>query len=134
MQTKNKLELLLVDDDEVLLMILHRMFLKADPSLDIKRFESGDRALQYLSENPNGDNRFMLVDINLKDMTGWDFLSVIEETNDPSKIILITSSVDSTNHGLASRHPNVIHFFEKSITFSIIKEILETIEEKIEKE
>lgn len=134
MLTKNNLELLLVDDDEVLLMILQRMFLKADPSLNIKLFESGERALQFLSENPHEENRFMLVDINLKDMTGWDFLSVIEETKDPSKIILITSSVDSNNHGLASRHPNVVRFFEKPITFSIIKEILETIKEKIEKE
>ncbi|WP_297335007.1 response regulator [Algoriphagus sp.] len=133
MQTKNKLELLLVDDDEVLLMILHRMFLKADPSLDIKEFKSGEQALQYLGENPKSENRFLLVDINLKDMTGWDFLSVIEKTKDPSKIILITSSVDSTNHGLATRYPNVIKFFEKPITFSIIQVMLKSIQEKIEK-
>lgn len=134
MLTKNNLELLLVDDDEVLLMILQQMFLKADPSLDIKLFESGEHALQYLSENPNNKNRFMLVDINLKDMTAWDFMSVIEETKDPSKIILITSSVDSNNHSLASRHPNVVRFFEKPITFAITKEILGFIKEKIEKE
>ena len=133
MLTKNNIELILVDDDEVLLMILERMFIKAAPNLTIRGFESGQNALSYLAKYPRKEDRFLLVDINLKDMTGWDFLSVIEETEDPSKIIMITSSVDSNNENMAKRHPNVINFFEKPITYSIVQEILQNIEEKVEK-
>lgn len=70
-----------------------------------------------------------MLDINLKDMSGWDFLAELEARNDQySKVIIITSSVSKNNEVLAKEHPSVIAFFEKPITFDIINRIESLIE------
>ncbi len=117
-------ELLVVDDDEILLVILGKMIAKVNPEINVVTFSKGRDALDFLQNKTENKIRFLLVDINLRDMDGWDFLSELEARQDGfSKVILITSSVSSHNPITAARYPNVIGFFEKPITFEIIKKI-----------
>ncbi|RIW14983.1 response regulator [Algoriphagus lacus] len=122
-------ELILVDDDDVLLVIFEKMIHKVDPGIKLIPFNSGKKALSYLSTIPeSGTNRYLLVDINLKDMSGWDFLNELVERKDKfSKVILITSSVNSSNPITAKKYVPVIGFFEKPLTFEIIHQILNLI-------
>jgi CheY-like chemotaxis protein len=108
-----------VDDDEVLLVILEKMIHKVNPNLNLKLFNEGHKALGYLASIQNPDsNRYLLVDINMKDLSGWDFLNELQTRKDKfSKVILITSSVNSSNPETAKKYVPVIGFFEKPITF-----------------
>lgn len=123
-------ELILVDDDEVLLVILEKMIHKVNPDLPLKLFNAGHKALSYLSSLKSPETtRYLLVDINLKDMSGWDFLNELEIRKDKfSKVILITSSVSSSNPETAKKYVPVIGFFEKPITFENIHQIMDLIE------
>lgn len=123
-------ELILVDDDEVLLVILEKMIQKVNPSCNPRLFNSGFAALSYLNEYQNPKAlRYLLVDINLKDMSGWDFLNELQTRKDQfSKVILITSSVNSSNPVIAKNYVPVIGFFEKPLTFDVIHQILKLIE------
>lgn len=122
-------DLILVDDDKVILVILEKMIRKADPDITLSLFTSGREALDYLSiiSEPKR-SRYLLVDINLKDMSGWEFLNELEERKDnDSKVILMTSSVFSSNAETAKKYVPVVGFFEKPITFEKIHEIFELI-------
>lgn len=123
-------EIIIIDDDEILLIILEKMIKKVMGDLDLKTFNSGTSALAFLRNNPKAPevSRFLLVDINLKDMTGWEFLTQLEqEKNQDFKSIVITSSVSLSNHSTAEKFRSVISFYEKPITFKIIEQIHEEI-------
>lgn len=122
-------ELILVDDDGVLLVILEKMIRKVNSDIKLTLFSSGKEALAYLSNNPKPlSSRFLMVDINLKDMSGWEFLNELETRKDNfSKVILITSSVSSSNSETAKKYVPVIGFFEKPITFEKIHQIFDLI-------
>lgn len=123
-------KLLIIDDDEVLLMIISKMFKKVNPERDLNLFSSGKSALDRLEELKVEENtRFLMLDINLKDMSGWDFLKELESRNDQfSKVFLITSSVSQNNQEIAKKYSSIIDFFEKPITFDVINKIESIIE------
>lgn len=123
-------KLLIIDDDEVLLMIMSKMFKKVNPERDLNLFSSGKSALDRLEELKVEENtRFLMLDINLKDMSGWDFLKELESRNDQfSKVIIITSSVSKHNQEIAKKYSSIIDFFEKPITFDVINKIESIIE------
>lgn len=122
-------ELILVDDDSILLIVLDKMIRKMDPDIKLRMFSSGKEVLDYLSNFPKPViPRFLLVDINLKDMSGWELLNELETRKDNySKVILITSSVSSLNSETAKKYVSVIGFFEKPITFENIHQIFDLI-------
>jgi CheY-like chemotaxis protein len=69
-----------------------------------------------------------MLDINLKDMSAWDFLDQLQQIAAPCpNVILMTSSVSSANQEKAKEYPQVIGFFEKPITFENIHQIFELI-------
>jgi FixJ family two-component response regulator len=125
-------EIILVDDDEVLLVILEKMFLKVKPDVNLKIFSSGRDALEYLTTTSvKGKKHFLLVDIYLKDLSGWDFLNELTNRKDEEfKVFLFTSSVSSVNHETAKKYPPVVDFFEKPISFEKIHRILELIQQE----
>lgn len=123
-------KLLIIDDDEVLLMIISKMFKKVNPERNLNLFSSGKSALDRLEELKVEENTcFLMLDINLKDMSGWDFLKELESRNDQfSKVFLITSSVSQNNQEIAKKYSSIIGFFEKPITFDVINKIESIIE------
>lgn len=124
-------EIILVDDDEVLLIILEKMFLKVRPDAKLTLFSSGKAALDHLAKTPtSGKNRFLLVDLYLKDLSGWDFLNELNARKDEvSKVFLFTASVNSSNFETAKKYAPVIDFFEKPISFDKIHKILDLIQQ-----
>lgn len=128
-------EIILIDDDEILLVILEKMIKKIMGDIAFKAFNSGTNALEYL-KNTSSDatkKRFLLVDINLKDMTGWDFLTQIEKVEkNKFKAIVMTSSVSLSNPTKAEKFPSVIGFFEKPITFQSMEKMSNLILNRVE--
>lgn len=122
-------EIILVDDDKVVLLILEKMFKKSSPDLRLSIFSSGKETLTRLNFDPNlSGERFFLVDINLKDMSGWELIGELEKrSGNPPKVLLMSSSIYLLVSDTLEKHPNVIGFFEKPITFENIEQILELI-------
>ena len=127
---KKSPQLLIVDDDEVLLIMLEKMIHKLNPLRNLTMFSWGRSALDYLEELKSDQNsRFLLLDINLKDMSAWEFLSELESKNDQySRVIIFTSSVSKHNQEIAKKYSSIIDFFEKPITFDVINKIESIIE------
>lgn len=122
-------ELVLVDDDKVLLLILQKMIHIVKPGFRLISFSSDHEALAYLSENPSpGKSRTVMLDINLGEMNAWKFMDeLMGRAADCPKIILMTSSVSSSNLEKVKKYSPVIGFFEKPITIEITRQIFELI-------
>src|SRR6195952_2274734 len=96
--------ILLVDDDEINNFISIKLIKKAVPNADITACLNGRLAIEELSEIQNKGVKlpdFILLDINMPIMNGWEFLDEYEKLKiDPAhktKIFIISSSVFSND-------------------------------------
>jgi CheY-like chemotaxis protein len=88
--------ILLVDDDYVNNFITERLLRKSGIAKEIKAVRNGEEALTYLSEEINYCPDLILLDINMPEMDGINFLknfkTMVLDKN--IRIVLLTSSVN----------------------------------------
>jgi CheY-like chemotaxis protein len=125
--------ILLIDDDEINNFISIKLIKKAAPNANITACLNGRFAIEDLSEiQRKGIDKlpdFILLDINMPIMNGWEFLDEYKRLNiDPSgksKIYIISSSVFSNDISRAYSYPMVRNFVSKPLSVEKIKEMLE---------
>jgi len=131
--SNNPVSILLVDDDEINNFISIKLIKKAVDNADIKACLNGKFAIDELSEiqrqDPSKLPDYILLDINMPIMNGWEFLDEYKRLNiDPSgksKIFIISSSVFSNDISKARSYPLVKNFVSKPLSVEKIKEMLE---------
>lgn len=124
--------ILLVDDDEINNFISIKLIKKALDNTNISSCLNGRFAIEELVEiqknNPSLLPDFILLDINMPIMNGWEFLDEYKRLNlDPlgkSKIYIISSSVFSNDINKARSYPLVKNFISKPLSVEKIKEML----------
>lgn len=124
---------LLVDDDEINNFISIKLIKKALINTDIMACLNGRFAIEQLVEiqekDPSKLPDYILLDINMPIMNGWEFLDEYKRLNlDPlgkSKIYIISSSVFSNDINKARSYPLVKDFVSKPLNVEKIKELFE---------
>lgn len=114
-----KLKVLIVDDDDVFIMVNTMMVRRSTISDDPVGFNSGDKALDFIEANKNDDESYLIfLDINMPMVSGWDFLEVLKGKNYSKEIyiVILTSSIDLSDHIKAKSYKIVIDFVEKILT------------------
>lgn len=127
---------LLVDDDEINNFISIKLIKKALLNTDIMACLNGRFAIEKLSEIQQKDPAqlpdYILLDINMPIMNGWEFLDEYKRLNlDPlgkSKIYIISSSVFSNDINKARSYPLVKDFVSKPLNVDKIKELFDVVE------
>ena len=125
------ISVLLVDDDEINNFISIKLIKKAILQTDIIACLNGkfaiDQLLAIQQRDPNDLPDFILLDINMPIMNGWEFLDEYKRLNiDPlkkTKIYIISSSVFSNDITKAKSYPMVQDFISKPLNIERIKEI-----------
>lgn len=128
---------LLVDDDEINNFISIKLIKKALTNTDIMACLNGRYAIDQLVEiqrkDPSQLPDYILLDINMPIMNGWEFLDEYKRINlDPlgkSKIFIISSSVFSNDINKARSYPLVKDFISKPLNVDKIKELFGVKEE-----
>ncbi len=123
--------ILLVDDDEINNFISIKLIKKAVENTAISACLNGRFAIEELVEIQKHDPSllpdFILLDINMPIMNGWEFLDEYKRLNiDPlgkSKIYIISSSVFSNDINKARSYPLVKNFISKPLSVDKIKEM-----------
>jgi CheY-like chemotaxis protein len=132
MNPDNKpVSILLVDDDEINNFISIKLIKKAIDNTSISACLNGRFAIEELVEIQKQDPSllpdFILLDINMPIMNGWEFLDEYKRLNiDPqgkSKIYIISSSVFSNDINKARSYPLVKNFISKPLSVDKIKEM-----------
>jgi len=122
---------LLVDDDEINNFISIKLIKKALLNTEIMACLNGKFAIDQLVEIQRKDPEklpdYILLDINMPIMNGWEFLDEYKRLNiDPlgkSKIYIISSSVFSNDINKARSYPLVKDFISKPLNVDKIVEL-----------
>lgn len=123
--------ILLVDDDEINNFISIKLIKKALDNTEITACLNGKFAIDQLLEisrrDPSKLPDYILLDINMPIMNGWEFLDEYERMEiDPegkSKIFIISSSVFSNDISKAKSYPLVKDFISKPLNVDKINEV-----------
>jgi CheY-like chemotaxis protein len=125
------ISILLVDDDEINNFISIKLIKKALVYTEINACLDGsyaiDQLLEIKAKNPDDLPDYILLDINMPIMNGWEFLDEYKrlglDVNSKSKIYIISSSVFSNDISKARSYDLVQDFVSKPLNVEKIKEL-----------
>jgi len=110
------LKTLIIDDNSVIHFLHGEIVTDGGISSNPKSFLHGKEAMEYLLNNQDNDDAyFILLDLNMPIMNGWQFLDELQKYSKKEKtfVIIVSSSVDLSDKKKANAYPQVIGFFEK---------------------
>ncbi|MFZ0489485.1 MAG: response regulator [Salegentibacter sp.] len=114
------LKVLIIDDDDIVIFIQKKMMMNHGISDDPISFKKAANALSFLKEleEETDEDYLILLDINMPEMDGWQFLEEVGKCpcSDKTHVIMVTSSIDTTDKEKASKYPMVKEFVEKPIS------------------
>lgn len=123
--------ILLIDDDEINNFISIKLIKKALTNTEISACLNGKLAIEQLTAiqktDPEKFPDYILLDINMPIMNGWEFLDEFKRLNiDPSgkcKIYIISSSIFSNDINKARSYPLVKDFVSKPLNIDKIVDL-----------
>lgn len=115
---------ILIDDDPVSNMLAKNIIKRHLTSAEFTAFTNPIEAVVYLEKIAKP--AFVLLDINMPILSGWEALEKIEafpkQTVDLLKIYIVSSSIDIDDRKRAAAHPLVLGYLEKPISPAQITE------------
>ncbi|MBK5286485.1 MAG: response regulator [Bacteroidia bacterium] len=128
--TKKINTVLLIDDDPMANLNNERILAKSNLVEKIYTAESALEALELLELLQIKSGQFpdlILLDINMPNLNGWDFIEhykMLEGLKAKTKIILLAVNPDETDLQRANKIPEVAGFKMKPITEELIIELI----------
>ena len=121
---------LLVDDNFIDNMINQKILNNSYFAENIEVKQSCETAINYLQElidNQQELPEVIFLDIRMPIKTGFDFLVEYQQLDTPKKdnvkIVMLSSSLDPSDHKKIAEFHNVADFFGKPLTGQLLKDI-----------
>lgn len=128
----NGLVLCVVDDDDIYQFTTKKILGLIEQVDKVITFFDGEKAMEYLQENRGAAEAlpdYVLLDINMPVMDGWDFLDHYKDVKGDlvkiPKIYLVSSSVHDEDINRANGSDDVEAYVVKPVTMEKVKEIIE---------
>lgn len=116
----------MIDDNELDLLISRKLISKQDSSLEFTEYSSAEEALSFLREGQGIDFDIILLDLNMPEMNGWEFLDEYQQLEVPkSDVYILTSSLDTRDKLKSKEYDVVKGYFDKPLKHHYIAEIVE---------
>ena len=124
----NPQKFVIIDDDafnnNICKLILH----KSLPNADIVDFTSPEEGLSYIETlAPQPQPQYLLLDINMPTMTGWEFLDEYEklpaQVKQNYEVYILSSSIDERDMERARSNSNVKGYIVKPLKNTIIADL-----------
>lgn len=116
-----------IDDDEVYQMIIERFIDKSGAFQEAEFFLKPTLALKHYLEDIGNLPDFMLLDINMPLLDGWQFLEELqkhyEKLYEKCHIYIVTSSIAYSDKDKFRDYPGLSGFLSKPITVEKLQEI-----------
>ncbi|MCS6985683.1 MAG: response regulator [Leptospiraceae bacterium] len=118
-------DIILVDDEPIANQV-HRAIVEESQIAPATVFDDPQKALAELQKKLNEESGeiLLLLDLNMPQLSGWEFLSAIEKKakeissqhRKKIRVFILSSSLDPQDKEKAASHPWVIAFVEKPLT------------------
>lgn len=115
-------QIMLVDDDSLTNKLHHMIITKHNKNKEVVQFDNPMRALEYLEGNVPD---LILLDLNMPEIDGWAFLSLLEERNILVDVVIISSTIDPAERSRALSYKAVKDFLTKPLTYDKIKHLVD---------
>jgi FixJ family two-component response regulator len=99
--------LTVIDDDETAHFIFRELIKRVKPEIPVQAFMQAQDALDQIQASSFHSGAIIL-DINMPDMTGWDFLIELEKLNFQIPVYMLTSSSDVKDRNNMAKFKNVV--------------------------
>lgn len=125
-------EFILIDDDQVVLTFCKLLIKKTFGNVIVHAFDAAVNGLNYLKTNfpiaENLEQAILLLDINMPEMDGWEFLErfekLDEELKEQIRIYILSSSVDERDKHRAAQNKYVVDYLLKPLKKDVIAQLL----------
>ena len=121
---------MMIDDDQDTLMLYELSIKETCYSSSFLTFDNAKKAIDYLEscmEQRSMAPDYIIIDLNMPDMDGFQFLSAFEEKFYPSmsdtKVITATSSIREKDREKAIRYSSVVAFVPKPLSKAQLLEL-----------
>lgn len=121
-----RFDVMIVDDDNIAVFIHTNVIRKSHFHNAPLSFINGKKAFDYILLHDASDQSYcILLDINMPEMNGWEFLDAISQQAIASQlfVVMVTSSVDAADKEKATTYKRVIRYLEKPITITALDEL-----------
>ncbi len=119
------MKVLMIDDNELDLLISRKLISKQISTLKFTEFTNAVQALSYLQSVEKNEFDIILLDLNMPEMNGWDFLEVYKNLPDNSaSVYILTSSLDTKDKLRSKEYEVVKGYFYKPLKSNYISEII----------
>src|SRR5687768_11583574 len=119
-----KVETLIVDDDEMVIFLHKIAVVESGLTPNPVIAYNGRQALDFINRSENRETVFLvLLDINMPELNGWEFLDAIQSVDASIYVVMVTSSVDSRDKKKAKSYKQVIEYMEKPLSINACLQI-----------
>jgi two-component system, response regulator PdtaR len=113
--------IIFVDDDTIQHMINRKNLMRIKPDIELFFFHNPYKALEWIDGN---EADLLILDVNMPEMTGWDFLNLLKEKGKSIEVKMLTSSMDPSDIEMSLNYSIVSGFLIKPLKNEIMAEIL----------
>jgi CheY-like chemotaxis protein len=121
-----KLEVIIIDDDEIMIMIQKKMIINSSFNDKPLSFLHGKLGLDYIEKDNDADKLyFIFLDINMPVMNGWEFLDALNKTSFAGNVIVavLSSSTNESDKQKVLQYTQVTSYLEKPINTQKLNEL-----------
>lgn len=123
----------LIDDDAIQLKVSVKMIERLSPVRTILPFSGADTAMNYIRQHRHDPEMLpdiILLDLNMPEMSGWDFLEAFEEIRPglPKKVRvhILSSSQDEKDIEKSKHYVSVYGYLVKPLTWEKITSLMQS--------
>ncbi|UII24186.1 response regulator [Fulvivirga ligni] len=121
---KEKSNILIIDDDETSNYVASQALKARFGDVRVMTVSNGMEAIEFFKKHPNESPDYVLLDINMPLMNGFEFLSWYESSvyKGTSKIMMFTTSIRKKEKDRAGMFEDVVAYIEKPLSNRIINQ------------
>lgn len=128
----HKLNLLVIDDDDINVFIIKKIVEKTGFDIDMVARNNGQQAIDYIKETIAQNSplpRLVLIDINMPVMNGWEFIEAYESLGIQQKVdmYILSSSVYENDIEKTKSYKAVKGFISKPLSMERLTELVKAI-------